>query len=110
MPRHPPYALSSLTIKKSFVLSELIAYLLLQIPADIPGIRIVTNRYNFYLLYASCFVICNCQRTKNRVTGNQLCTLIAIKFSHETGGGERVRTDDLLLARQALSQLSYTPE
>ena len=27
-----------------------------------------------------------------------------------TGGGERDRTDDLLLARQALSQLSYTPE
>ena len=27
----------------------------------------------------------------------------------ELGGGERVRTDDLLLARQALSQLSYTP-
>ena len=25
------------------------------------------------------------------------------------GGGERVRTDDLLLARQALSQLSYIP-
>src|SRR5271169_1614528 len=25
------------------------------------------------------------------------------------GGGERVRTDDLLLAKQALSQLSYTP-
>ena len=25
------------------------------------------------------------------------------------GGDERVRTDDLLLARQALSQLSYTP-
>ena len=26
-----------------------------------------------------------------------------------TGGGERNRTDDLLLAKQALSQLSYTP-
>ena len=26
------------------------------------------------------------------------------------GGGERIRTDDLLRARQALSQLSYTPE
>jgi predicted phage gp36 major capsid-like protein len=26
------------------------------------------------------------------------------------GGGERNRTDDLLLAKQALSQLSYTPE
>jgi hypothetical protein len=27
-----------------------------------------------------------------------------------TGGGERDRTDDLLRAKQALSQLSYTPE
>ena len=27
----------------------------------------------------------------------------------DRGGGERVRTDDLLLAKQALSQLSYTP-
>jgi hypothetical protein len=26
------------------------------------------------------------------------------------GGGERDRTDDLLRARQALSQLSYTPD
>ena len=26
------------------------------------------------------------------------------------GGGERARTDGLLRARQALSQLSYTPE
>ena len=26
------------------------------------------------------------------------------------GGGRRDRTDDLLLAKQALSQLSYTPE
>ena len=29
-------------------------------------------------------------------------------FIH-TGGGERARTDGLLRARQALSQLSYTP-
>jgi hypothetical protein len=28
---------------------------------------------------------------------------------HTSGGGERDRTDDLLLAKQALSQLSYTP-
>jgi hypothetical protein len=27
----------------------------------------------------------------------------------ETGGAERDRTDDLLLAKQALSQLSYGP-
>jgi hypothetical protein len=30
-------------------------------------------------------------------------------FSIDPGGGERVRTDGLLRARQALSQLSYTP-
>ena len=29
--------------------------------------------------------------------------------THQIGGGERDRTDDLLLAKQALSQLSYTP-
>ena len=29
--------------------------------------------------------------------------------SFDGGGGERTRTDDLLLAKQALSQLSYTP-
>ena len=28
----------------------------------------------------------------------------------DPGGGERDRTDDLLLAKQALSQLSYTPQ
>ena len=36
--------------------------------------------------------------------------LSKIEYSYEFGGGERDRTDDLLLARQALSQLSYTPE
>ena len=28
---------------------------------------------------------------------------------NKTGGGERDRTDDLMLAKHALSQLSYTP-
>ena len=41
-------------------------------------------------------------------------TLVSAFFSTQshgfrTGGGERDRTDDLLRARQALSQLSYTP-
>ena len=31
-------------------------------------------------------------------------------FQIQAGGGERIRTDDLLRARQALSQLSYTPQ
>ena len=30
--------------------------------------------------------------------------------SLKTGGGERIRTDDPLLAKQVLSQLSYTPD
>ena len=30
-------------------------------------------------------------------------------LASESGGAERVRTDDLLLAKQALSQLSYSP-
>ena len=30
--------------------------------------------------------------------------------TQKIGGGERVRTDDLLLAKQVLSQLSYAPE
>ena len=36
-----------------------------------------------------------------------LSTLISLQ--HFIGGGERVRTDDPLRARQVLSQLSYTP-
>ena len=32
-----------------------------------------------------------------------------LKPFHRVGGGERVRTDDLLLAKQVLSQLSYAP-
>ena len=36
--------------------------------------------------------------------------LLTISLCEIMGGGERDRTDDLLLAKQALSQLSYTPE
>ncbi len=32
-----------------------------------------------------------------------------VQSGAKPGGGERNRTDDLLLAKQALSQLSYTP-
>ena len=33
-----------------------------------------------------------------------------LNFEQSFGGGERVRTDDPLRARQVLSQLSYTPD
>ena len=48
------------------------------------------------------------RKTRNKRTHKHV-TLI-FNFSTRTGGGgERDRTDDLLLAKQALSQLSYTP-
>jgi hypothetical protein len=37
-------------------------------------------------------------------------SLVTRHSSLNSGGGERDRTDDLLLAKQALSQLSYTPD
>ncbi len=53
------------------------------------------------------------QGSENKTTRGQ----ITAQLNHPTrprrsltGGGDRNRTDDLLLAKQALSQLSYTPE
>jgi hypothetical protein len=42
-------------------------------------------------------------------TRNKRLRLFLDSNAQESGGGERDRTDDLLLAKQALSQLSYTP-
>ena len=39
----------------------------------------------------------------------QACALTSWAMSPSNGGGNRVRTDDFLLAGQALYQLSYTP-
>ena len=40
---------------------------------------------------------------------NNLNSHISFILLGLSGGGERIRTDDLLRAKQALSQLSYTP-
>jgi hypothetical protein len=50
-----------------------------------------------------------------KVLCSRFKVLTAFNVEHRTmnnlfGGGERVRTDGLLRARQALSQLSYTPD
>jgi hypothetical protein len=39
-----------------------------------------------------------------------LYAIVKEQRAAKLGGGERVRTDGLLRARQALSQLSYTPD
>src|SRR5207253_6983022 len=50
-------------------------------------------------------------RVPNRAPGGILLlqTRPPAPLGDAGGGGERDRTDDLLLAKQALSQLSYTP-
>ena len=53
----------------------------------------------------------NSQRTKSKTKASDRRSQFLSSFSRgqETGGAERDRTDDLLLAKQALSQLSYGP-
>jgi hypothetical protein len=48
--------------------------------------------------------------SKNKTAPQSAVSVVHAVFSEKApGGGERDRTDDLLLAKQALSQLSYTP-
>ena len=77
-PRHPPYALSSLTYSLT---------------------SRAKSRYPFpYVIFKeqNCPLRSSVQPDKK-------------PYSY-VGGGERDRTDDLRLAKPALSQLSYTPE
>ena len=76
LPRHPPYALSSLTIKKLLI-------------------------NQFYPCALNLSISCLLQISYAIVKELRAANL---------GGGERVRTDDPLRARQVLSQLSYTPK
>ena len=89
IPRHPPYALISLTI------SSLLLIICYVLPLRYRSLCcfLITKKQQSFLNLS---VICNCQRTNKSI-------------NEFLGGGERDRTDDLLLARQALSQLSYTP-
>jgi hypothetical protein len=57
---------------------------------------------NYIFIRFLCTSFSNCQRTNIDET-------LRLPNPHIFGGGERDRTDGLLRARQALSQLSYTP-
>ena len=54
-----------------------------------------------------------CQRSRTRTDGlwafNTGAEFVSLRTSIPAGGARRDRTDDLLLAKQALSQLSYGP-
>jgi hypothetical protein len=121
LPRHPPYALCSLTIKIPILQSIYPGHTpssVARFPwpvkssftahgSRIPDhdIRLTTN------------LLCNCQRTSPSPVfrcpisaTSSYGTRITKCGPRNFGGGERVRTDGLLRARQALSQLSYTPD
>ena len=66
---------------------------------DLYFFRIVKEQYSRSTRRAECSEL----RTARAAFSSQ-------RRARVTGGGERDRTDDLLLAKQALSQLSYTPK
>ena len=83
-PRYPPCALSSLTINTFILCSALLQLSQYAIVKEIPP-DIADDRWVITLHDPSAIPMLS-------------------------GGGERDRTDDLLVANQALSQLSYTPD
>jgi hypothetical protein len=100
LPRHPPSTLSNLTIKCLDLMRSAVRHL----------IDIVVHLY--------LQPVFNCQRT----LGSRRSTLNATRLDcvHRrcsrswlsccgNGGADRARTDDPLLAKQVLSQLSYSP-
>jgi hypothetical protein len=103
-PRHPPFALSSLTINS------------IQLP-------MARNHPCPRHTEFSALVTCPYSIVKEQVSSNapELSPGSKLKdlgFGHRSpqpcasrlGGADRDRTDDLLVANQALSQLSYSPE
>ena len=94
MPRHPPYALSSLTIKKSFTNANRL----------LPCITTASCAFTHMMLLARASY-----QSYAIVKDRKAFKPLSSSFHSEFGGGDRVRTDGLLRARQALSQLSYTP-
>ena len=90
-PRHPPCTLSSLTKIECLSLSE--SYRL-------GPIQLSKNPYGFGSLGSA---IAISSRYRHRATQK-------LGFRTRPGGADRVRTDDLRLARAALSQLSYSPD
>ena len=89
MPRHPPFALNSLATKQ--LTQSILAWLIY-----FTNIQIVKEQHIDDVPY--------------RFDANIRMKSLSFRIVCQNGGGERVRTDDLLRARQALSQLSYTPE
>src|SRR5258708_25448374 len=104
VPRHPPSTLSNLTIK------------------CLDLMRSAATRLSDMLWILYLQPVFNCQRTLrsrrstlNAITCCRLCSPLMLAHGLRfllpavVGGADRDRTDDPLLAKQMLSQLSYSP-
>ena len=103
-PRHPPYTLRSLTYALScIVVAALFAYVLIK--PDIPCFQRYTDctaRSQHYLYRFS-------WKPVSSVSLIRLGCFIQGCPLPTNGGGDRIRTDDPLVANQVLYQLSYAP-
>ena len=111
VPRHPPYALSSITnLLRPRVWTPLHISSVICVGNSLLFLFVFSNQFSFLLLQASMITsdvlifflsFHFCMRFSRYVC--------ASAFASANGDGE-IRTLDPLLARQALSQLSYTPK
>ena len=120
-PRHPPYALVHLTYLRSFAF--VFANVISLNPKMLGSIHFKLIREAFFAFYFGEFVffafllLCSFQRsimvglTRLELVTSRLSGVRSNQLSYRPiyGGDEEIRTPDPLLARQVLSQLSYTP-
>jgi hypothetical protein len=128
VPRHPPCALSCLTFR--FFFFGHIAFASFPLGNRAPALRLQNTQLHTsfltlffrYLVFKEQFISCTCRynmyfrpttrcsidRKKHLITGDASLSNNNLWLC-ENGGAKRDRTADLLLARQALSQLSYGP-
>jgi hypothetical protein len=107
LPRHPPYALRSLTLSLRHASRSRAGF---DSRKSSPDTTLQSFRYPWTItIYKRCishlnrYSIVNEQwQTYCRISGDQ-------KSPRELSGADRDRTDDLRLAKPALSQLSYSP-
>ena len=109
MPRHSPCALSRLTFLNDLSFSlAILNYVskLFSVICFIPVTLIYISLYirAFFLKKPDFFLLFSLFNSQTSVVTN-----VTVNTLWCSGGGKEIRTPDPLLARQVLSQLSYTP-
>ena len=100
VPRHPPSTLSNLTIKCLDLMRS-------AVPISFSDTVLAFFTYPYSIVKDSRDR--EDRRCLQRETSLQTPRMLAMTCGAEDGGADRDRTDDPLLAKQVLSQLSYSP-